>query len=285
MKIKAKFDFKIFLLLITSTIIFAEEPNIEEPSDVTNVIVEKTVLTPNKKNRLEFLKHDFYDPRCIEEFPVSLDREAGICQIRIYDTIENKVNFRLIAGDEQSPSYNRCPNVSFPFSIAYGFHSLSDENIRFFTELGWFGVDDRDLTYYDFNWKTCETVKLWKYSEAHCPDYCNFTTFITIKNEKYVFYYNQFNQSIDGEKLISKNNLNTNSDEFSLFFKQGKEFPILRKKIPRNLFRIPLKKWKDTEDLKIHTSPDFPNLQIYINESQYFYNFQDQKLIRIKVSK
>lgn len=254
----------------------------QKKSDLKNFTILKSNFTPDNKHRLEFLKHNFYDERCTENLPVSLNRDIGICQLRLYDNIENKMILQIIAGDEKKKNFKKCPNHQFPLALAYGFQAITNNSIQFFTELGWFGVDDRNLTYSEFNWQTCETKKLWKYSQLHCPSYCDFTTFLSIENEIYVFYFNRISNTIDGEKTIETDPNLSENQLFELFFNEGSDFPILKKNVSKSVLKIPLQKYDDPESLSIGTYPKYPNINIYINDRLYLFNFKHQILIRMK---
>ncbi|TGK51720.1 hypothetical protein EHQ16_11055 [Leptospira kanakyensis] len=266
-------------ILCYLTLIFAVNFSIySEPSDLYDVTVIKKFYSPDKKYRAELLKHNFYDSRCLDEFPVSLDRSSEICQFRIYNNRTNKIEYRVVAEDEKKENYKKCPNVHFPLSVAYGFHSLKKDKLIFSVNYEWYAIDDPAIEYFEFDWKSCITKGIWKYSESHCPDYCQFITYLKEENKYYIFYYNEITKTVDGEINLHNNKQSENFSRFNFFFDEGKDFPILKKNISKNLFKIPVTNEPNHSRRTIGTNPDFPNVIIYVDSKRFLFNLKTNKL-------
>ncbi|MBM9547799.1 hypothetical protein JWG40_12270 [Leptospira sp. 201903074] len=270
------------ILLQLALILILQSSLFSQSSDIEDVTAIKTFYSSDKKKRVELLKHNFYDSRCLDDFPVSLDRNSEICQLRIYNNITNNVEYRIVAEDEKQQNYKACPNIQFPLSLAYGFQSLKNDKLIFFVNYEWYAIDDPAIEYFEFDWKTCETKSLWKYSESHCPDYCQFITFLKVGNNNYTFYYNELTKTVDGEKSLKSNKSTPKKSSFEFFFHEGKKFPILKKNISKNLFKIPVTNEPYHSNQTIGTRPDFPNIIVYVDGKDFQLNLKNLKLKKLE---
>lgn len=279
---KPIFIFMKFIFLVIIVFSCNKKPNSKEIDinhpDFKDTTILKTLYSSSKKYKIEFLKHNFPDERCTDNFPDSLNDKSGICQIRIHNTLTGEIEYRIIAGEEKKISDKNCFPTEFPLSLAYGYISINDNGtIKYAVNYDWFGVSDQVITVNLFDWNSCKTKTIWRYSQLHCASDCIFLTILNTEDHIYLFHYNELNKSVEGQMATKSLEKESDYDWLDDFFEYREDIPILKTNFSTNIIRLPV-----NEEIQMGTKASYPNILIYIDDDYYLMDLQNLKYKKIE---
>lgn len=235
--------------------------------------IDKAIVSPSKKYRIEFIQINEYDERCKINTPTFDDTNLNICLVRIIDNSTEKILYKAMLGDETRPKERE---TCFPFQsfypLAHGFHSWKDDKILYYNNLYWYGANESHSTYYLFDWKSCTNEKILSYESEHCPDFCKFISYIKYKKNNYVFYFDKESNSIKGERLII--DMNNDQNLFNLYFKSDDEIFSLKSNITENVYKQSI---KDADSIFIVI--EIPNLVISSDGLKQIFSLETESVI------